>query len=650
MREYLESNGIKVVGSEVIQYGDKEFAVKKQDATGDTMPVLVDFAHGKPMFVIHTDHHDTQTGVEKDTSVSFKPSRSNVATISQVVSPKEIFTQDDITLISTVDSADFAKYGLKPKDIMNFIFKLDKDKSLQSNKFALGLAANKLLLAYKNKPGFLEELVMNASPSLLNILQNTKRIAQEKNYATPEMMSSNQKNYIQSQQNSSRVQFEDGIIVQYGGGALSKPGAYDRYVPFENYPDADFLVIAWPMGLVQASCNPFNKERQLKGVNLGEIADEVMLKWKGQLEDKIIPLSTIKWVSETSAKEGSVGFTDADLEAFYGDKVREIENGEQYLSSIKKIMAKPSKDLKDEEWSVLDRFGVPAWDMIEANSGGHKCITNISALNYFGRAKRPNQDPYRYNPEADDAPYVKFVKMIQREFVNKLKEKINDQSGNITENVDVKKYYVDRSNIQGRGSFAKNDLEENEVIGLLHTINKPNVSYDFTDLGKMHNHSDNPNCHNVLKKKQRFLVASRPIKKGEELTTNYRLQPDLEQPEHFRVNKSNKEREMLPHIDGYRSYSPFQDLEYIIVNGNGIDCDDIVHDLILVGDNGVIKYGPKNSGAHYLDDAKKVVELPLRDNEDPTELFSSESNMMNWLNKKLDKVDVNFEIRRNFFN
>jgi hypothetical protein len=46
------------------------------------------------------------------------------------------------------------------------------------------------------------------------------------------------------------------------------------------------------------------------------------LKWKGQLEDKIIPLSTIKWVSETSAKEGSVGFTDADLEAFYGDKLR----------------------------------------------------------------------------------------------------------------------------------------------------------------------------------------------------------------------------------------------------------------------------------------------------------------------------------------
>ena len=110
----------KVVDTEIIQYGDKEFAVKKQDATGDTMPVLVDFAHGKPMFVIHTDHHDSQSGVEGDTATSFRPSRSNVATISDIMSPKDIFPSDDITLISTVDSADFAKYGLEPKDIMNY--------------------------------------------------------------------------------------------------------------------------------------------------------------------------------------------------------------------------------------------------------------------------------------------------------------------------------------------------------------------------------------------------------------------------------------------------------------------------------------------------------------------------------------------------
>ena len=426
MKNYLEDNGIKVVDAEIIQYGDKEFSIKKQDATGDTMPVLVDFAHGKPMFVIHTDHHDSQSGVEKDTATSFRPSRSNVATISQVMSPKDIFTSDDITLISTVDSADFAKYGLKPEDIMNFIFRIEKDKSLQKNKMALGLATNKLLLAYKNKPGFLEELVLTSSPSLLGIFQDILRISKERGFATPAMMSRNQADYIERQKENPNVKFEDGIIIQYGGGSMMKPGSYDRYTPFKNNPEADFLVIAWPMGLVQASCNPFKKERELKGVNLGEIAQEVLAKWESQLKDKIIPLSTIKWVSETGIKEGSVGFTNSDLEAFYGDKIRQIENGEQMFDKLKEIMNKPSTELTDQEWAALDRLGVPAWDMIQANSGGHKCITNISALNYFGRSKRPPQGTYRYDSESDDAPYVKFAKMIQAEFVKQLKEKIKE--------------------------------------------------------------------------------------------------------------------------------------------------------------------------------------------------------------------------------
>ena len=429
MKNYLEDNGIKVVDSEIIQYGDKEFAVKKQDAEGDTMPVLVDFAHGKPMFVVHTDHHDSQTGVEGDTATSFRPSRSNVATLSQIMSPKEIFPSDDITLISTVDSADFARFGLTPDDIMNFVFKLQKDKSLQKNKMALGLATNKLMLAYKNKPGFMEELVMTSRPSLLNIFQNINRIAAKNGYALPEEMALNQKDYVAKQKESEKVRVEDGIIVQYGGGSMFKPGSYDRYTPFKNNPDADFLVIAWPMGLVQASCNPFNEERQLRGVNLGEIAQEVLGRWEDKLREKIIPLSTIKWVSETSIKEGSVGFTNADLEAFYGDKIRSIEGGEQKMERLKEIMDTPSTELTDNEWAVLDRLGVPAWEMIQANSGGHKCITNISSLNYFGRSKRPPQGKYKYNKDSGDAPYVKFAKMIQAEFVNKLKEKIAESKG-----------------------------------------------------------------------------------------------------------------------------------------------------------------------------------------------------------------------------
>ena len=432
MKNYLENNGIKVVDSEIIQYGDKEFAVKKQDAQGDTMPVLVDFAHGKPMFVVHTDHHDSQTGVDGDTSTSFRSSRSNVATLSDIMSPSDIFPSEDITLISTVDSADFARFGLEPQDIMNFIFKLQKDKSLQQNKMALGLATNKLLLAYKNKPGFLEKLVMNSTPSLLNIFQNINKIAQQEGYASPEEMALNQKGYVQKQKNSDKVYVDDGIIVQYGGGSMFKPGSYDRYTPFKNNPGADFLVIAWPMGLVQASCNPFKGERELKGVNLGEIAQEVLAKWEPQLRDKIIPLSTIKWISESgkSFDQDSVGFTNADLEAFYGDKVRSIDGGEQYMDRLKTIMNTPSNELTDSEWAILDKLGVPAWEMIQANSGGHKCITNISALNYFGRSKRPPRGKKSYGKKEGDTPYVKFVKMIQRRFVEVLKEKINESKSN----------------------------------------------------------------------------------------------------------------------------------------------------------------------------------------------------------------------------
>jgi len=424
MKNYLENNGIKVVDSEVIQYGDKEFAVKKPDANGDVMPVLVDFAHGKPMFVIHTDHHDRQAGAEETGAKSFRPSRSNVETISQIVSPKDIFPETDLRLISTIDSADFAKYDITPEQVMNYIFRIDKDKSLLQNKFAMGMVLNKLLLAFKNKPKFLENLVMNSGPSLYSILNQIKKEMGERKLPKPEDLSSNQAAYIQQMKDSRSVNVMDNIIVQYGGGNMMKPGSYDRYTPFKNNPDADFLVIAWPLGLLQASCNPFKKDRELKGVNLGDIAQEVLSKWESQLKSKRIPLSTIKYISESSIGPMSVGFTFKDFKALYGDKFEELENGELLMKQIQYVMSLPYKELTEKQFEMLDKIGVSAWDLIQANSGGHKCITNISGLNYLGRAPRPNDDPYRYNQESEDAPYIKFVRMLQKEFVTKLQEKI----------------------------------------------------------------------------------------------------------------------------------------------------------------------------------------------------------------------------------
>jgi hypothetical protein len=422
MKKYLESNGIDVVGAHIIQYGDKEFAVKKNDAEGDVMPVLVDFAHGKPMFKIHTDHHDKQVGAEKGTSKSFRQARSNVETISQVVSPKDLFPSSDILLINTVDSADFAKHGITPEEVVNYLYRFEKETSLQKNKLLLGFVINKLLLAFKNKPGFLESLVMDSEPSLLSILTNIKSWMKATNSPKPQELQKNAEEYAKAMKDFPKV--SDNIIFQYGGGSMFKPGSYDRYTPFRNNPEADFLIMAWPLGLLQVSCNPFKKERELKGVNLGEIAQEVLGKWESQLKEKKIPLSTIKWISETSVGPESVGFTFKDFDALYGGKFMMMDGGEKALEHIKDMMDVPFTELPEEHRQMLDKIGINAWDLIQSQSGGHKCITNISGLNYLGRSKRPPSGSYKYDPEREDAPYIKFLKMLSEEFRKKLLEKI----------------------------------------------------------------------------------------------------------------------------------------------------------------------------------------------------------------------------------
>ena len=500
MKKYLEDNGIKVVGSHIIQYGDKEFAVKKNDAQGDVMPVLVDFAHGKPMFKIHTDHHDKQVGAEKGASTSFRQARSNVETLSQIVSPKDLFPSSDILLINTVDSADFARQDITPEDVVNYLFRFDKDKSLQKNKMLLGFVVNKLLLAFKNKPGFLEKLVMDSEPSLMSILMNIKDWMKNTNSATPEQLQQNAQGYKEQMKTYSGVDYKDGIIFQYGGGNMMKPGSYDRYTPFRTYPDADFMIMAWPLGLLQVSCNPFKKERGLKGVNLGEIAQEVLGKWEGKLKEKNIPLSTIKWISETSVGPESVGFTFKDFDALYGERFMFMDGGEETLDKIKEMMERPFTDLSEEERSKLDKIGVNAWDLIQSMSGGHKCITNISGLNYFGRSKRPSTGPYRYDPEREDAPYLKFLKMLAQEFRSKLQEKIsqskeetkiteqqsslqptmNTQSGTLQPTTNISSRRNDEKNLTLSGSYFmffafpkyRPTLEDSTLTRLLQKLGK----------------------------------------------------------------------------------------------------------------------------------------------------------------------------------
>jgi predicted Zn-ribbon and HTH transcriptional regulator len=171
----------------------------------------------------------------------------------------------------------------------------------------------------------------------------------------------------------------------------------------------------------------------------------------------------------------------------------------------------------------------------------------------------------------------------------------------------MKKYITKQSNIKGagKGLFTNAFFKKGEVIGLAHVNGQPTK-----EVGSNHNHNEkNPTANNIKKGNKRYLIASKNLKPGEEITTNYRLQPELEQPEDFEKKKSET---MTPQKDGYRTYSPFKNLPYIDVESDTIDSDNIVYDLKLKANNGLTKFIKKNTGLHTLPGAKVIREIPIK--------------------------------------
>jgi hypothetical protein len=404
MKAYLERYGIKVVNTEHIQYGGREYSAPRP--TPGHMVVLVDFAHGKPMVTIHTDHHDTQSGVEAGTSAKFKKKPSNVETISQEISPTEIFPSEDIKIISTVDSADFARQGLDVDDVLQTAFKLDRSGGVLKNRTAMGLVANKVILAFKNQPRYLENIVMEAKPSLISIYTIAMKNARAAGLK-PEDLDIPQAFYVRSQRpevkkkdltNVSNVErlmngeygMVGNVLVQYGMGAL-KGGGYDRYVPFKNVPEAEYLVLGYPMGLVQASKNPFKTGEN--PYDLGQIGKKIINKYKSYLQSKVLTFREIKKMMEseidykgtgdtTSMGDNSFGFTMKDLIALFGDVATNLPK-EEKKELIDAISDKLYKNLTDDEKKQLEDITVSAYDIIVKSSGGHRNITNISGINFL---------------------------------------------------------------------------------------------------------------------------------------------------------------------------------------------------------------------------------------------------------------------------
>ena len=105
-------------------------------------------------------------------------------------------------------------------------------------------------------------------------------------------------------------------------------------------------------------------------------------------------------------------------------------DGEEVLEDVRAALDEPFDTLTEEQKQLLDSITISVWDIIQANSGGHKCITNISGLNYIERGSTPPQGKYKSREhEQDDSPSVKFIKMIMNEFTKILKEKVKSEKG-----------------------------------------------------------------------------------------------------------------------------------------------------------------------------------------------------------------------------
>lgn len=92
----------------------------------------------------------------------------------------------------------------------------------------------------------------------------------------------------------------------------------------------------------------------------------------------------------------------------------------------------------------------------------------------------------------------------------------------------MQRWIIGPSAIHGQGAILAMPTAMGAVIGLAHWFD--GRAWQCTELGAFHNHSRTPSAKNVRVDGRRFLVALRDLLPGEEVTTDYRQQPDLEQP------------------------------------------------------------------------------------------------------------------------
>lgn len=478
MREYLKQYGIQTVKVHMIQYGGLEYAVAKPQE--DTLAVLVDFSHGKSFVKIHTDHHDKQIEY-KSASNQFRHAKSNAETISQIISTNDVFSNEDVKVISMIDSASFLDEGVSYWDMIKATVKVDNTISSLKNHLNMGMATGKLLLTYKNKPNFLDDIVLNCEPSLLKIYNRVNEIIQnkiaegEKRWVLPQQIEKNSRDYYERQKmnkmqdgtiesiktmdNGESLLINNEIIVQLGGGYMGKTGGYDRYTAFRLYPQAKYFIMIWhTIGMVQISKNPWNKEVNENDVNLGEVVINGLFKdiyvpilSKSKYNISLLALKMKYEENITFENENeSIGFDAEEINNLFQRDLSEYGKYERKLIN-RWMKFKPSDFIKketntkrqneeiDRAIKCLNSISIPLSDIILKTSGGHPAITNVSGLSFYSEQQKINtilakglnpyeekyinkKTKYKKNSDEDkeDSPMVLILKSIATQAVKKI--------------------------------------------------------------------------------------------------------------------------------------------------------------------------------------------------------------------------------------
>jgi len=560
-KAYLERYGIKTIDFQVIQYGATEFAITKP-TNPKTMGVLVDFAHGKPFMKIHTDHHQNQQ-VMKGSSNQFTHSESNADTWSTKISTSNIFPAEDIRVINMVDAAQYKREGIKPEEMLKATIKSDKEKSVLRNHIEMGMACGKLVLAFKNRPGFFKEVVMRANPSLESMYNVIRHIikekieAGEKRYTNPENIERNSLTYwneqsskkipngeitdIDDMSNGQSIIIND-IIFQCGGGYMGSVGSYDRYTAFRLYPNAKYFIMLWnAFGMMQVSKNPWYEGNDLDDVNLGDIVLENIFKKRvapSLYTDKYkISLLAIKKMNEEKVNEekGSIGFDYEGLLAVY-PKLRELYDkfSSKYQYVIKKYMNwKPSDFINQPEEEIkkaIDILGRKLYvylpDIIMANSGGHPSITNLTGFGYLNeeisirkrldKGENPyEKSKYKKDPnEKSDALSIVILKSIAKDVIKYLSgEKLEPKKSN------YKKYYRKEINKSPKNESISNErLANREAIKYIKSLDNkilenlnPCLEEDFY-ISLLNKYDNYEHKRNIFTKNQIFKALNESLK------------------------------------------------------------------------------------------------------------------------------------------